>query len=287
MTRGKNAQPAVDPKQMAQMMAMMSRVMAGELPTVGFMNPGNMKYDKVYHPYKLKQLREEIKQHHEESWRHYPGHSKSTIENINRKIEEIGKRLRELRKESPKNRDERKNYYNTNGNGVIGRNSAGRIVEALNEERSEIFRISHGVRNRDGSERTTEFLNNILPKFHKPKFMEESQEYSLKKMLSWLKATKRKAFSLIETHIALNTLPESEMDGNTHGRVERTHEMTEFRKHFRAAQKAIHELRMMRNKNKPKEGGEGKKSRKKRKPRRKNKKPKTESAFSLTPFPDF
>jgi len=267
---------------MAQMMAMMGRYMAQTLPRVGV--PGDIELMEAGDKQDLIQ---KIKSHHEESWRHYPGHSRSTIENINRKIQQIGERLRELRKESPKNRDERKNYYNTNGNGVIGRNSAGRIVEALSEERSDIVRTSHGVKNKDGSERTAEFLNNILPKFHKPKFMEGDQEYSLKKMLSWLKATKRKAFSLIETHIALNTLPESQIDENSHGRVKRTHEMTEFRKHFRAAQKAIHELRMMRNKNKPRKGGKGKKPRKNRKPRRNNKKAETESAFSLTPFPDF
>lgn len=292
MTRGKKKQPAVDQKQMAKMMAMMSKVMTQTLPRVGI--HGDLNFMKEGQKEELIKI---IKTEHEECWQNYCGESFQAIRNIIEKLSQIGHYLHQLYETRPSDENQRKEHYRTKGKGVTGRNSAARIVKELMEERQNYIRFSERVHNKNGEVRSRAFLERLFPAFHVPKFAEGDGEFSLRHMFRWLKNTKRRAFNQLDTHITLNTLPESKLDKDAHGRVKRTPEMIEFRMHFRAAQKAKHELHMLLNEGKPKKERKHKKEPKKHEPPKARRRPnpapppkrhaQAGAPLKLTPFPDF
>lgn len=284
MTRGKKKNIAVNQGEMVKLMAQMQKCFLGStIPSLGA--PGDFE---MMENGNKQELIEKIKQHHKEAWHNYPGKNRGAIESLNQKIEELGATIRHMREGAPSEEGERKEYYRHHNKTNFGHDFVLNIVTALKKETASYVSASLDVQNADGTPRTEAKIEAIFPKFHNPKFMQENQEHSMFKMMHWLKHTKRKAFATIAKHILLNTLPESEFEGNHHGRTKRTGSMEAYIEHWKAANHAIHELHMMRHPQKHTHGksGGGKKRRKGKGKSKKGRKGKHRaSEAQLTPFP--
>lgn len=288
MTRGNGQSLSVDPVEMMKLMAQMQRCFLGG----SMLGAPTQPKDPVIEAQK-EAIIASLKGHHEQVLHYYGGHNRSLIDKLKEKMDSIGEKIRTIR-EDAKQATDRKEYYTQHSKINLGTELAEKVNERLNRERNEYVETALRVLNRGNVSRSRDFVENVFPKFELPAFMKKNTEYSLRKMMTWLRHTKAKLFKLYYMHIAMNTLDPSDIEpGNTHGRVERTEAMAMYKKYSDAAHADILKLRRIRRNANPKskekrksspkeEGGEGGKGRRQR--RRKGKAA-PGAAYGLTPFP--
>lgn len=262
MARGKTKKLPVDQGEIRKLMAQMQRcLMGGKILAPSLSDRQYDAHVRAYHNKTKTVLLEQIKEEHQKVWEHYHGDNHQTIEQINAFMDDIGEKLRELRAEQPPQAAEKREYYTKHA--MTKHAQIEDMVSHLKRERTKYVNSTLHISNRDGKERTPEFVNKTFPQFNMPKFMQEDSGYDIRKMMTWLRNTKRKAFKIYYDHIQFNTIEASKMDGEPqiHGRTQRSNDMEAYVEHFDKAHKAIIQLRRMRHPRNPKKA---KKSRKER-----------------------
>lgn len=285
MTRGNGQSLSVDPVEMMKLMAQMQRCflggsLGGNIPMLGM-----TAEEEAERREKIKGLGLQLRSLHEESWTYYHGQNKQVIVALTEKMKKIGESLYELRKAAKDAKEKRTEYMNKFAKTAFSKDMVREMVHNLNEEAKEYLKEAK----KHNPNQTQEFFKNAFPEFHAPKFMSsDSDKYPMRKIMTWLRHTKRRAFTIVYQHIKLNTQSPSDTEP-THGRALRTREMERFMELHEEALKIIAEIRAVRRNGeggvglkRKKESGEGGKGRRQR--RRKGKAA-PGAAYGLTPFP--